>query len=183
MEVLWAEAATPCLVSVMPRRLREDGNSKAFGGERPDLGLQGGFLMPVGQNCPKTAKLLVFHRTNPKFPRTNAKIPTLALEAFPMFAFARGTHDRGRCFPAFPRRDETPCPRSASLGSRFPALCCPRRSSPSPGMFWGHRWHGRGSSSPLPAPADSSSGGELRGKWDADAAGIGGNWSETIPGT
>lgn len=28
-EVWWAEAATPCLVLVMPRRVREDGNSKA----------------------------------------------------------------------------------------------------------------------------------------------------------
>lgn len=88
--------------------------------------------MPFGEDCPKTAKLLVFRWTNPEFPRTNTKIPTVALEAFPMFAFARGTRDRGRCFPTFPRRDETPCPRSASLSRHFPALCWPEEEQPRP---------------------------------------------------
>lgn len=60
--------------------------------------------MPVLQDCLKTAKTTCFSLDSPKLPRINTKIPTLALEAFPMFAFARGTHDRGRCFPAFPRR-------------------------------------------------------------------------------
>lgn len=34
---------------------------QSFWGERPDLGFQGSFPMPVGQDRPKTAKLLVFH--------------------------------------------------------------------------------------------------------------------------
>lgn len=115
-----------------------------------------------------------------------------------MFAFARGTHDRGRCFPAFPRRDEMPCPCSASLTRYSPALCCPWENQRSAGTRWGIAGTGgavpaRGAAPhPRAAPADSSGCGssvrELRGKWNADVAGTGGNcsslWgSETILGT
>lgn len=38
---------------------------QSFWVERPDLGFQGGFLTPLGQDCPRTAKLLCFSLDKP----------------------------------------------------------------------------------------------------------------------
>jgi len=112
----------------MPGQVREDGECKPAWGSRTGLGFQGGFPVPLGQRCPGIAELGCFSLDAPKFPRIKGKNHTLTLEAFPTFAFARGTRGCGRCFPAFPRCNEKPWPCSASLTRRFPALCFPREN-------------------------------------------------------
>lgn len=150
-----AEAATPCLVLVMPRRVRNDGNSKAFGGERPDLGFQGGFPMPVGQDFPKTAKLLVFHRTALNFRELTQKFLPSPLRHSRCLPLPEGHMTAGHVF--HPSHGVTKRSVRAQHRSPDPSLPCPApgRANPGPGTCWGHRW--------VPDSSGSSLG-ELRGE-------------------
>lgn len=61
MEVWWAEAVTP-LVLVVPKRVREDGNSKAFGEKGLIWSFEAIFRCLLARTAPKLQNCLFFTR-------------------------------------------------------------------------------------------------------------------------
>lgn len=175
VEVWWAEAATPCLVLVMPRRVRKDGNSKTSGEKSLIWSFKAVFRCLFSRTASKLPKLLVFHWTALNFRELIQKFLPSPLR-------------HSRCLPLPEERMTAGDVLQPSHGENavsvlsIPAqiLPCPGRSSPSARTCRGSA--ATGGAGQILTPDSSGCGsslGELRGKWDAGVAGTGGNCSSS----
>lgn len=168
----WAEAAVPCPILVLVWGQQCPARSGRMGKTNPcrEEGLIWGFKVVFRCLLASAATALqnrvVFHWTPPNFQELKKKICTLTPEAFPTFAFVRGTRGCGQCFLASPWRNETPHPCSASLAGCFPALSFPWENQPQhldlPGALLGVRG---GVSGACPQGSPSPTGSPCRQLW------------------